>query len=81
MQIRTLILAAALSLAAPVMAAHCPADMKQIDDHLATNPALSEGDLATVKKLRAEGGELHKAGKHGQSVEKLDQALKILKLR
>lgn len=81
LKIRTLVLAALMAVAAPAMAAHCPQDMKQIDDFLATKPQLSEGDLATVKKLRAEGEALHKAGKHGESVGKLDEALKILKLR
>lgn len=81
MKLRTLLIAASIFVTVPAMAAHCPADMKQIDDFLATNPSLGEGDLATVKQLRAEGEALHKAGKHGQSVDKLDQALKILKLR
>ncbi|MSQ59688.1 MAG: hypothetical protein EXR36_08610 [Betaproteobacteria bacterium] len=61
-------------------AAHCPADMKQIDAALKT-AQLSPEDLATVKKYRAEGEVLHNAGKHGQSVDVLDKALKILKLR
>lgn len=81
MFLRTLLIAASLTLAVPAYAMHCPADMKQIDDFLATKPSLSDGDMATVKSLRAEGEALHKAGKHGESVDKLDKALKILKLR
>ncbi len=80
MKIRSLLLATALSMAGSAFAAHCPADMKQIDEALKTVQLTSE-DLASVKKYRAEGEDLHKAGKHGQSVEVLDKALKILKLR
>ncbi|MBM3394197.1 MAG: hypothetical protein FJY37_06110 [Betaproteobacteria bacterium] len=81
MKMRALMLAGLLAVAGPVLAAHCPRDMKEIDDILATNPSLSAGDLATVKKLRAEGEALHKSGKHGESVDRLGEALKILKAK
>lgn len=79
MKIRALFAAAALALVSGVtFAMHCPADMKAIDDALAKKPQLAAADLAEVNKLRAEGEALHKAGKHGESVEKLGRAMSIL---
>jgi len=52
--------------------------MKKIDEALAKNPKLSEAQLAEVKKQRAEGEALHKAGKHTESVEVLGKAMKTL---
>jgi len=57
---------------------HCPADMKKIDAALAKNPNLSTAQMAEVKKYRAEGEALHKAGKHQQSVDTLAKAMKLL---
>ena len=57
---------------------HCPADMKAIDEKLATNPKLDEADMAKVKKLRADGEAAHKAGKHDESVKLLGEAKKML---
>ena len=57
---------------------HCPADMKAIDEKLATNPKLSDADMAKVKKLRADGETAHKAGKHDDSVKQVGEARKIL---
>ena len=71
----TLLLALA---AGSAFAFHCPADMKKIDAALANNPNLSEAQLAEVKKHRAEGESLHKAGKHQESVDTLAKAMKIL---
>ncbi|HAU4930363.1 hypothetical protein [Aeromonas hydrophila] len=56
------------------------ADMKKIDDALAAKPALSADKLAEVKKLRAEGEVLHKAGKHQESVDTLAKAMAMLGL-
>ena len=57
---------------------HCPADMKAIDAKLATKPVLSATDAANVAQLRASGEELHKAGRHEQSMEALAAARKLL---
>ncbi len=65
-------------LSSAAFAFHCPADMKKIDDALAKNPPLSSEQMMEVKKLRAEGEELHKAGKHQESVDTLGKAMKIL---
>jgi len=59
-------------------AMHCPKDMKAIDDALAKSPKLSATQMEEVKKHRAEGEALHKAGKHQESVDTLAKAKKIL---
>jgi hypothetical protein len=78
MKLRSLILACALSLAGTAFAMHCPMDMKAIDDALAKKPNLTAEQMAEVKKYRAEGEALHKAGKHQESVDTLAKAKKIL---
>lgn len=60
------------------LAFHCPADMKKIDAALEQKPTLSAEKMSEVKKLRAEGEVLHKAGKHQESVDTLAKAMKIL---
>ena len=60
------------------LASHCPKDMKAIDDALAKNPKLTAEQMEQVKKYRAEGEVLHKAGKHQESVDTLAKAMKIL---
>ena len=62
-------------------AMHCPKDMKEIDAALAKNPKMSAAEMAEVKKLRAEGETLHKAGKHQESVDTLAKAKGMLKLK
>jgi hypothetical protein len=63
---------------ASVWAFHCPADMKKIDEALEKNPKLSAQQMTEVKKFRADGEALHKAGKHQESVDTLAKAMKIL---
>ena len=75
---RLLALAATTLFATAAIAAHCPAEMKSIDEALAKNPKLSEAQMKDVKKHRAEGEALHKSGKHGESVAVLAKAQKIL---
>ncbi|MDE7526957.1 hypothetical protein [Aeromonas salmonicida] len=66
---KTKLLMIGLLFAGNALAFHSPADMKSIDDALAKGPALSAEQLAEVKRLRAEGETLHKAGKHQASVD------------
>ncbi len=80
MKIRSILAAAALLASATAWAFHCPADMKKIDDALAKNPSLNAEQMAEVKKLRAEGESLHKAGKHQESIDTLAKAMKILSI-
>jgi hypothetical protein len=72
------VLLVALSISTSALAFHCPADMKKIDDALAMNPKLPAEQISDVKKLRADGETLHKAGKHQESVDALGKAMKIL---
>lgn len=72
------VVASTLLFSAAALAFHCPMDMKKIDDALAKNPKLSAEQMTEVKKLRAEGETLHKAGKHQESVDTLGKAMKIL---
>ena len=74
----SLVAAGALMVSSAAFAMHCPADMKKIDDALAKNPKLTAEQMADVKKYRAEGETLHKAGKHQESVDTLGKAMKIL---
>ena len=78
---KTAVVVAAMLIAAPAWAFHCPQDMKQIDEAMSKNPKLSATQLAEVKKYRAEGEVLHKAGKHTESVAQLDKAKKLLALK
>ena len=79
MKIRNIVVAAGLALASSAaLAFHCPADMKAIDEAMSKNPKLSAAQMSEVKKLRAEGETLHKAGKHQESVDTLGKAMKML---
>ena len=68
----------ALMFSAGVALAHnCPNEMKAIDAAL-PKAKLTAAQAAEVKKLRAEGEQLHKAGKHGESMAALGKAKGIL---
>ena len=82
MKIRSILIAASLALASSAAwAFHCPADMKKIDEAMAKNPKLSAAQVTEVKKYRAEGEALHKAGKHQDSVDTLAKAMKLLDIK
>lgn len=82
MKIRQFVLLGGLVLAsAQAFAFHCPMDMKKIDEAMAKNPQLSAEQMAEVKKLRAEGETLHKAGKHTESMAALGKAKGMLGLK
>jgi hypothetical protein len=82
MKIRTIALfTATLFAAGTAFAFHCPQDMKKIDGALAQNPKLTTAQLDEVKKYRAEGEALHKAGKHQESIDTLEKAEKILGIK
>ena len=80
MKIRNIIVAVSLALASSVAFANsCPKEMKAIDAALPT-AKLSNAQMTEVKKLRADGESLHKAGKHSESMDALGKAKKILKI-
>jgi hypothetical protein len=71
-------LLAALALASSAaFAGNCPVQMKAIDAAL-PKAKLDAKQAAEVKKLRAEGEQLHKAGKHSESMATLGKAKKML---
>jgi hypothetical protein len=78
---RHIALAAVLAFSTSAFAFHCPSDMRQIDEAMAKNPSLTAEQTAEVKKYRAEGEALHKAGKHQESVDTLARAMKILNIK
>jgi len=78
MKMRLLMLALAAVMSTSAWARHCPKDMKAIDAALAEHPQISAAEMDEVKKLRAEGEELHKAGKHPESEAALAKAMKML---
>ncbi len=55
----------------------CPGELRAIDAKV-PSVKLSDADAAKVKQLRAEGEQLHKDGKHTESMNALGQAKKIL---
>jgi hypothetical protein len=72
------VLFAALVLSASLAWAHnCPNELKAIDAAL-PNAKLDASKAAEVQKLRAEGEQLHKAGKHSESMATLGKAKDIL---
>lgn len=84
MKIQVYLLAGALVLAPAVWADNCPALINQIDEYLASKPDLDEETIVdeelnkSLKQLREEGEQLHKDGKHKESVEVLKKALELL---
>jgi hypothetical protein len=70
--------AAALLLAAsPAYAGHCPKDVKHVKEALQKSSASAE-NKAKATALMAEGEAMHKAGKHGESLKALHDALHLL---
>jgi hypothetical protein len=57
----------------------CPGEMKAIDAKL-PSAQLAEAPMSQVKALRAEGEQLHKEGKHTESMAALGEAKKLLGL-
>jgi hypothetical protein len=70
----------AIAFASAAWANSCPREMKAIDDAL-PKAKLDAQQMAQVKKLRAEGEQLHKAGKHGESMAALGKAKGILGIK
>jgi hypothetical protein len=73
--------AAALAIfALPAFANSCPKHMRAIDAAL-PSAKLNASQMAEVKKLRADGEALHKAGKHDESEAALKKAEGILGIK
>ena len=77
---KSILVAAAVVVAmtSPALAKHCPKDVKIIDQSLPKAKGLSKMQMTEVKALRDKGAALHKSGKHGESINVLHAAIKIL---
>jgi len=73
---RIALLAACAFFATAALAHNCPNEMKAID--AALPKAKLAQQTAEVKKLRADGEQLHKDGKHNESMAALGKAKGIL---
>lgn len=73
-----IVVISSVGFALPAAAGQCPKDMKKINAALAGGSSLSASQMSQVKGLLAEGGDLHKSGKHKASVDTLAKAKKIL---
>ena len=72
---------AALALASSIaFASSCPKEMKAIDAAL-PKAQLTAAQKSEVTKLRAEGEQHHKAGKHSESMAALGKAKQILGIK
>jgi hypothetical protein len=78
---KTALFVATLFAAGTALASHCPQEMKKIDEALAKSPNITAAQMDEVKKYRAEGEALHKAGKHQESVDTLAKAEAILGIK
>lgn len=69
--------AAALFLATPAYAFHCPADAAAIDNGLAALE-VSDEVKSEVQSLRDQGMEQHEAGTHAEAENTLSEAMRLL---
>lgn len=60
--------------ATPALAFECPLLQKQIDDAIGNR---LDATSANAKAIAAQAADLHKAGKHADSVKKYDEAAKV----
>lgn len=67
-----------LAVGAPAYAFKCPSLIKQANDQIAKMDQNSD-KVKKAKALVAEADKLHKAGNHGDSVNKAEEALALLK--
>ena len=79
--VKIAVLSALLALvwATPTAASECLTDMKEVDEALAKGTKkLSATNLQKVKKYRADGEKLQKAGKEKQCVDTVEKAKVLL---
>ena len=75
-----MILLSSFLVASYANAGSCPVLMKEVDAKLATAKELSEKQVVEIEKLRQDGEEAHKTGKHKESVQLLQDALDKLNI-
>ena len=84
MKFNAYLLAGAMLAAPAAWAGNCPNLMVEIDQILAAKPDIDEETIVdeetnkSVKQMREEGEQLHKQGKHSESVEILERAKVML---
>ncbi len=76
---RPILIAAFVAFASPAFANECPGIITEIDAAM-ENASLTAEQQTEVEMLRAEGEELHAAGDHAASIEKLNEAKALLGL-
>ena len=74
---KTFVALAATLVSTWALAHNCPNEMKAIDAKL-PSAQLSADTMTKVKGLRAQGEQLHKEGKHTESMAALAEAKKLL---
>ena len=74
---KTFVALAAALVSTLALAHNCPNEMKAIDAKL-PSVQLSAENMSKVKDLRAKGEQLHKEGKHSESMAALAEAKKLL---
>jgi hypothetical protein len=77
---RIAIVAALMLASSAALANSCPREMKAIDAAL-PKAKLSAQQAAEVRKLRAQGEEHHKAGRHSESMAALGKAKGMLGIK
>jgi len=77
---RIAIVAALMLASSAALANSCPREMKAIDAAL-PKAKLSAQQAAEVRKLRAQGEEHHKAGRHSESMAALGKAKGVLGIK
>ena len=65
----------------PAYAGHCPKDVAAIDEALVKGSSVSRLGQIQIRQLRDKGSNLHKAGKHGEALEALHQAMGLLDIK
>ncbi|OGB24489.1 MAG: hypothetical protein A3I66_10800 [Burkholderiales bacterium RIFCSPLOWO2_02_FULL_57_36] len=75
---KNLLMVLMFSASSLAFAHNCPNEMAAIDAKLKASKDLSAENMTKVKSLRAEGEKFHKAGKHGESMQSLQEAKKLL---
>ncbi len=81
MKARFLLAAVSMLFASAAFANSCPTMMKKIDEAMAAKPKITDAQMAEVKKHRAEGEAMHKAGKHKESEAALTKAMAMLNIK
>ena len=62
----------------PALAGHCPKDVKKIN---AAMSKMGDKKMSMAKDAAAKGLALHKAGKHGESIKVLHEAMGTLGIK